>query len=536
MNSATVRYITQNKKILQYILLVVGAILILYGVFRDPTWLKSIHGCMAMDGICVRHGVLNSISIIVTSTGCLLAAFALRGGPVIFVNNNRFELFLELGILVLMALFLISSQMRFIDNDEYEHLHNAWLMTQGTIPYYSLKFWQSPLPLLEWTIACMMRFTGENTIIMQAMRLFIFCVSCGSLWIIYRIVKELYQSRVHALVAVLLVISNYIWIHKTPEIRPDNFMLFFVLLSFWFLIKLHADFKTKYLPIFFLCAVLAVFGKLNAAVPYLFIGLIFAYFSFANRKAVALRILIIVLVVMGLLLIFEPVRSFFMINIDRHFVPVSNRISPNGFLQTALIFNPSVFLLFILQLFFTYKLSHRFIPFRYYLYAVSIGSFVFLYIINRPLTQEMIVMVVFMSIVGANFLVFIIRKLKFKLEYILVAAIMFPALSYMWNTGLAKSWTKDLQTSKTILRISKRDDLVFDSFGKSIFRHSPMEPQYLMYNPSNFNRLEELKKSRMKYLIVDGYTNGLPLETRKWFYENFMPSKVDQLIWVRRNK
>ena len=535
MDSA-IRYVVQNDKKLKYALLALGTLLLLYGMFRDSSWLTGIRDCMAMNGICVRSRVLNFASIIITSAGCLFTAVALRGGPAVFVSKNRFELFLEIAIFVLMVLFLISSQVRFLDNDEYEHLHNAWLMIEGTIPYFSLKFWHAPL--LEWIIAFFMGITGENTIIMQVMRLFIFCVSCGSLLLVYLISKELYQSRNQALIAVLLIVSNYVWILKSPEIRPDNLMLFFALLSFWFLVKYYAHFQAKYLLICVLCAVLSMLGKQNAAVFYLPVGLVFAYDYFVWRRRGGLKVLIMGIVAIGLLLLIDPVRSFLMINIDRHLVSHSWKTSPNGFLGTALGFNPAVFILFVLQFFFSFKLPDRYKPFRYYLLAVPIVCFVFLYIMNRPLYQEMLVMIVFMSIGGANVLVSIVRKFKWKLEYIVAGVIMLPVFYYMPTTGLAKTWIKDLHTTKMILRMSRGDDLVYDSFGKPIFRHSPMEPNYLMYrNQSrNFKRLKELKESGVKFLVVDGYTNYLPLETRKWFYDNFRPSKVDPNIWVRRKE
>jgi len=225
-----------------------------------------------------------------------------------------------------------------------------------------------------------------------------------------------------------------------------------------------------------------------------------------------------------------------MTNIDRHLVPNVESFSATRLLAPALRANPAVFLLFVFQLFSSYKLPDPDKPFRYYLLAVPIVCFIFLFLMNLPFFQEMLVMVVFMSIVGAKMLITIIRKLEWKLMYVIPGVIMLPAFSYLLTDGLFLTWTKDLQTTKTILRISQRDDLVFDSYGKPIFRHHPLDPDFMNIFPQKFNRLEELKASGVKYLIIDHYTPRLPKETLDWFRQNFVQSRVDPNIYVRRKK
>jgi hypothetical protein len=91
-----------------------------------------------------------------------------------------------------------------------------------------------------------------------------------------------------------------------------------------------------------------------------------------------------------------------------------------------------------------------------------------------------------------------------------------------------------METTKTILEISERDDRVFDAYGKAIFRHHPLEPNYLMYFPETFDRLDELKKSNVKYLVRDAtYYPRLPSETLKWFEANFKQIDENPNIFVR---
>jgi len=94
---------------------------------------------------------------------------------------------------------------------------------------------------------------------------------------------------------------------------------------------------------------------------------------------------------------------------------------------------------------------------------------------------------------------------------------------------------KDYHTTATILKISGPHDLVFDSYGKPIFRHHPLEPDYLNYSPHQFNRLKELQASGVKYLIKDPYYWSLPAETLAWFENNFEPLSEDPNVFVKIN-
>ena len=109
-----------------------------------------------------------------------------------------------------------------------------------------------------------------------------------------------------------------------------------------------------------------------------------------------------------------------------------------------------------------------------------------------------------------------------------------PALISTKYAVLNNPFTSDIWTTKTILEISERDDLVFDSYGKAIFRHHPLEPRYLLYSPEKFDRLDEVKKSKVKYLIKDWhYYPMLPVETLNWFEKNFTQASENPNIYVR---
>lgn len=524
-------YWAQHKKDLKYTLLLAGLVLILFGVLMDLAWLESIAACYAMDGECLRSAVVNYKAVIPTGIGFFVLLAISAGYPGLLFKRPKLEIVLDFSILFILILFAVSSQVRYFNNDEYEHLHNAWLMAEGTLPHFD--WTMKHMPLLEWITILFMGLTGEHTILIQTMRFFIFLTTCGSLWMVYLIAGKLFQTRLHAVIAVALVLGNHVWVYKSPEIRPDNLMVFLSLVSFWFLMKYDNHRRIKDLVIVCGMAVMAMLAKQNAAVYYLPVAGVFLYqISFSEGKR-NFKPLLIAFGALAIFFIIPYSRDFLITNIQRHLLPNDIRFTPWTYLREALSFNPTVFLLFLFQIVYPLNLTAPHRRMKPYLYAVILTAFLFLFIMNRPFKQEMLIMVVFMSIVGAPMLVDIVTKLGGRLAYMLSVVILVPAVYYMFTDGLGKTWTSELETTKDILRISKRDDLVFDSYGKAIFRHHPLEPDYLIYIPSKFDRLSELKKSGVKYMIVDFYTRGLPADTIDWLEQNFKYIPENKNICIR---
>jgi hypothetical protein len=530
------QFLIKHEKRLKYSLIVTGVLFIFIGIFVDFSWLKAIGDSYAEDGDCRNCKIFDGFLLMFyfLISGSVIIIFAIKYLKQLLNRTNDLKTILELAVFCILALYLMSSQIRGFDNDEYEHLHRAWLMIEETIPYFDIAFIH--MPLVNWIIVLFVQFTGESTIIVQIMRLFMFFVSCASLFLVYIITKELFNSRTKALLGILLVISNQVWITKSPEIRPDNIMIFFALLSFWILIQYYKKPKPKYLIMFALCAVLSMLGKQNAAIFYFAIGIVFGYDAILKKKLLNTKTIIFVIIIVIISYNIDGIREFFIMNIQRHIVPNDNKFWPNNDLVKVWQFNPAVFLLFIFQLFCPIKLNTKYEMFSKYLNSVSFTCFTFLFLMNRPFYQEMLVMVVFMSMIGSNIFAEIIHKINWKVGYVITVLLIMPALISTKYAVLNNPFTSDIWTTKTILEISERDDLVFDSYGKAIFRHHPLEPRYLIYSPGKFDRLDKVKKSKVKYLIKDKlYYPKLPVESLNWFEKNFTQTSENPNIYVRIN-
>ncbi len=535
MSDTLQRFLTRHEGKIRCALVAAGVLSVILGILSEYSWLREARDAY-MDGF-KRRQILGLSLMIFTVGGAGIIFFATRHLKRLVRDDDRIETTTEAAILLILMLMSVLSQIRYFDNDEFEAMHNAWLMIEGTIPAFSATSFHTPL--LQWIIIPFMKVTGESSVIIQTMRIFIFFASCASLWLVYKITKELFRSRTTALFAVLILITSMPWLRVSPEIRPDNVMIFFALLSFWFLMMYYKKSRVGYLALFGLSAILAVLGKQNAVIFYFALGLVFAYDVLFKKRLLTKKALVAGIIALVALLQVDAVWMFFEVNIRKHLIPNNIKFLPTDYLRMTWKFNPALFFLFFLQLLLPLRIAGEYEIFRKYITSVALTGLTFLFLMNRPYLQEFLAMAVFMSIMGANVLTEMKQKMDRKVSYFVIGVIIFPALLYIPKTSIKYPFTEDLKTTKDILEMSARDDLVFDSYGKPIFRHHPMEPDYLMYtryfisDKSRYKRLYAVKKSNVKYLIKDQYYPDYPADMKKWFEENFVQTEKNPNIFVR---
>ena len=448
-------------------------------------------------------------------------------------KDETYLLFLRCALLLIVVLYFGTSLCRRPDNDEYEHLHKAWLMKEGVIPLYRLTYLHSPM--LEWLTIPIMRVTGESAGIFRAMRTVMFLISCGSLWLMYRITRRLFESPVQAILAVLLLLSNTVWIMKSFEIRPDNLMLVFALLSFLALMRYYAGRSPWHLLWFGACAALSVLGKQNAAIYLLPVSAILVWDTLIRARWLGAKTVVVGLLVVAALLMTHPAQSFLAANM-RHLVPDDNKFWPWNHLRGIWDFNRVAFLLFLFQLFGPLSLAEKYRSFKPYLVGIPLTCFTFLFLMNRPFFQEMIVMTVFACVVASNLLVAILRAVDWKIRYAISLFVIAPAVITVPCEAITKPMADDLAITRAILEISQKNEQVFDAYGKAVFRPHPLDPAFLVYHPEQFlPRFDALRRSSVKYVIKDGiYFDLLPRATLDWIGSNFTESAANTNILVRK--
>lgn len=122
---------------------------------------------------------------------------------------------------VFFARFHISL-VRFFDPDEFAHLHWAWLVSQGKLPYRDFFFYATPV--FQWFLFPLFTLPPSDRILLLARlwELFLYLVS---LFFIFRITKRITKNDTTSLLSALIFATFPMTLDKTIDIRPDFFML-----------------------------------------------------------------------------------------------------------------------------------------------------------------------------------------------------------------------------------------------------------------------------------------------------------------------
>jgi 4-amino-4-deoxy-L-arabinose transferase-like glycosyltransferase len=128
-----------------------------------------------------------------------------------------------LGVKALAAAFAVLafalSIFRFLDGDELEHVHSAWHVLNGALPY--VDFFEHHHPLLWYLLAPVLALTGESAHTIVLLRLGFFLLVVATARATYTLALECRASREAAWLSVFLLLSMTTFVYVAIEIRPD---------------------------------------------------------------------------------------------------------------------------------------------------------------------------------------------------------------------------------------------------------------------------------------------------------------------------
>jgi hypothetical protein len=228
---------------------------------------------------------LSGISVLTLSVAYLLYALYWKQAIDSFltVHHRRVLIFLISGIGILALSVCLK---KFIDLDEIEHMHSAWYIKKGFIPYRD--FFEHHNPLLWYLLLPFLYLSGDSVNTLLLARLFMFFITLGIIYCTYLIAYTVSESKETGLVSVVLMFSTVLFMQKGIEIRPDVPQVLFGMISVYFLIRFFRNRRNSYM----------LFSGFSAAISFLFLqkaifllvayGVIFAYGIFKreiNAKA-----------------------------------------------------------------------------------------------------------------------------------------------------------------------------------------------------------------------------------------------------------
>jgi 4-amino-4-deoxy-L-arabinose transferase-like glycosyltransferase len=146
---------------------------------------------------------------------------------------RRYSLLL-LAIIVVLAVYRVTilSVQRSFDTDEFEHIQDAWLISQGFSIYRD--FFEHHPPLLYLFLAPLFAFFDESEALFIA-RMSMVPFAVGILAMTYLIAAKI-RGRLAGVIACALLSTLVVFQQKSIEIRPDVPAVFF---SSCVLLQLH---------------------------------------------------------------------------------------------------------------------------------------------------------------------------------------------------------------------------------------------------------------------------------------------------------
>jgi dolichyl-phosphate-mannose-protein mannosyltransferase len=120
-----------------------------------------------------------------------------------------------LGLAGLAAAVVLHAR---LDPDESQHLHAAWLVGQGRIPYRD--FWEHHMPLLHYALAPLVRRVPEGPAIYFAGRAIMSVVAAGTLALVYTLGRRFGPGV--GVAAVVLLAVQLRFLQHSIQVRPDG--------------------------------------------------------------------------------------------------------------------------------------------------------------------------------------------------------------------------------------------------------------------------------------------------------------------------
>jgi hypothetical protein len=143
---------------------------------------------------------------------------------------NRRIIRLAVIIFILLVIFgrLHLAFVRYFDSDEMSHMHWAWLVARGNIPYRDFFFYN--LPGYQYLISWPFLLPPSSSILILT-RIWQFLIYLGAAALLHRITRKLTGSAFTALLSVLIFLTFPMTFDKTIDIRPDISMMFLYMLA-----------------------------------------------------------------------------------------------------------------------------------------------------------------------------------------------------------------------------------------------------------------------------------------------------------------
>lgn len=438
-----------------------------------------------------------------------------------FSNNFKQKLpdiFIH-SLIIVLAIAIISliaglSFSRYLVSDEFEHLHAAWLVSQGQIPYKD--FFEHHTPLLWYLLAPIFLLFKSPILIVSSARLLILSFVALVFFLVYKITAEMF-SKWSGIFAIFTLSTTFLYIQNTIEIRPDTPMIFFWLVSWFYFLKATKNDSLKYYiytGLFLSVAFLFKQVIILALLAYLII-LFFEKRKFILKNSISLiaSFLFIQLIVLAIFYFLGGLNQYLNLNFwwnlkinNYYHFPIFNG------LKRYLYYDWFLYLLGIMGLSIVIKkwIKEKIIKTSELLaviFLIILALFLIL-LTNAPYTHYWPPILIILSMFAGNLfnhLIFVLKnRLIFKM--VVIYFIFFILNNFFlgsFYTGLFNN-KQQIKRIDLILEITKNNDRVFSSNGEYV----PMRPHASYYWFLTDNMMAARQKNKIDINFVEYIENS----------------------------
>src|SRR5688500_9809338 len=136
-----------------------------------------------------------------------------------------FTVFLALASLVVLQFLKSFSCV------ELEHIHSSYFVSHGLLPYKD--FFQHHHHFMWYVYAPLFLLFGVSTLALISIKTLSIIIGFLNLVLIFKISAYYFENKSWRFFPVLIAACSYPFLSTGMEIRPDNLMLLFLLLSFY---------------------------------------------------------------------------------------------------------------------------------------------------------------------------------------------------------------------------------------------------------------------------------------------------------------
>lgn len=287
--------------------------------------------------------------------------------------------------------------------DDVEHLHSAWLVLQGQVPYKD--FFQHHNPLMWYMFAPIMKIFAYDIIVFDAVRIISTLFMFATLFVSGLIVKRFVCQSWYSLILVIASIFPSYVVFTGQDFRPDNYMALSFILGIYFFFSYLDKAKSKDLVLSFVCMFLSFLFAQKIIFMLIIYAVMVLYFLYTKDIKVNDFIKALILPILGCIIFISwlayhgMVETYWLSNyIFNLYIPdvYGNKVEPTKiefYILSAIAFLGCIYFLIkgnkyvkIICIFWIFEAIQRFFYFsldRHYYYfllilnGMMIGAFIY---------------------------------------------------------------------------------------------------------------------------------------------------------------